>query len=292
MPAAFFGHGNPMNALETTATPRPGARSAGGAATAGDPGRLRALVHQRHRGHRDAAAAHHPRLLRLSRRAVRRAVPGAGAARARRRGHRRRAPDLGRRRRRQLGHRPRHLVGAGARLPGRRRPGGAAVHQRRQAVRLPPRSGREAGPAARARGADRRQRQRGAQPGRDDSALHDGGFDWAQRFDEEAKAQMLDDPTDTAARRPPRLPGRGAHPRPLHPAALPRRAGRGATAGRRRAGRRLRVRVAVDDRLHPGLECPPTSAPCGQPISSDQNRTVGAGGRGISGSTCPNSRSI
>ena len=81
-----------------------------------------------------------------------------------------------------------------------------------------------------------------------------------------------------------RLPGRGADTRPLHSAAVLRRTGRGPRRWRRCAHRRLRLRVAVDDVLHPG--------PCGQPISSDQNRTVGVGSCGISGSTCPNSRSI
>ena len=60
------------------------------------------------------------------------------------------------------------------------------------------------------------------------------GFDWAQRFDDEARARMLDDPTDVAALDGHRdfRPGR-ADPRPLHPAALPRRAGRGRRAERR-----------------------------------------------------------
>ena len=76
MPAAFFGHGNPMNALETnrytdgmagvrrSAVPRPRAILVV----------LRALVRQRHRDHRDAAAADHPRLLRLSRRSCSRST--------------------------------------------------------------------------------------------------------------------------------------------------------------------------------------------------------------------------
>ena len=83
MPAAFFGHGNPMNALEVnryTAAWRAFGR--GGAPAARDPGDLRALVHQRHRGDRDAAAADDPRLLRLPAAAVRRPVPGARAARS------------------------------------------------------------------------------------------------------------------------------------------------------------------------------------------------------------------
>ena len=66
MPAAFFGHGNPMNALAVQPLHHgvAGVRCSG-AATARDPRDQRALVHQRHRRHRDAAPAHHPRLLRL-----------------------------------------------------------------------------------------------------------------------------------------------------------------------------------------------------------------------------------
>ena len=60
-------------------------------------------------------------------------------------------PDVGRPRPRQLGHRPRHLVGARARVPRRRRPGRAAVDQRHQAVRGPPRARRRARAAARPR---------------------------------------------------------------------------------------------------------------------------------------------
>ena len=83
MPAAFIGHGNPMNALEvnryTTAWKAFGAAVP---APPRHPGGQRALVHQRHRRHRDAKAPDHPRLLRLPAGAVRGAVPGARAARA------------------------------------------------------------------------------------------------------------------------------------------------------------------------------------------------------------------
>ena len=85
MPAAFFGHGSPMNALEhnryTEAWRAFGAGVPRPRAILVDLG---ALVHQRHRGHRDGAAADDPRLLRLPRRAVRVRVPGARATRARR----------------------------------------------------------------------------------------------------------------------------------------------------------------------------------------------------------------
>ena len=69
MPAAFLGHGSPMNTLEQnrfTAAWR--AFGAVGPEAAGDPGHLRALVHQRDRRHGDGAAEDDPRLLRLPRR--------------------------------------------------------------------------------------------------------------------------------------------------------------------------------------------------------------------------------
>ena len=56
MPAVFFGHGTPMNALDDN---RYTAGVAGvrreRPAAAGDPRRVGALVHQRHRGHGDGA---------------------------------------------------------------------------------------------------------------------------------------------------------------------------------------------------------------------------------------------
>lgn len=55
LPAIFFGHGNRPRAAEAE----------------GDPLRFRALVSARHRGHRDAVAAHDPRFRRLSARALR-----------------------------------------------------------------------------------------------------------------------------------------------------------------------------------------------------------------------------
>ena len=83
MPALFVGHGSPMNAIEDNdfsrawlevgrALPRP----------RGHPVHLRPLGDRRHAGHRQDAAADHPRLRRLPARAVRAAVPGARLARA------------------------------------------------------------------------------------------------------------------------------------------------------------------------------------------------------------------
>ena len=59
--------------------------------------------------------------------------------------------------------------------------------------------GAKLAPLRDARRADRGQRQRRAQPapawtGR----MPDAGFDWAQRFDDDAREHMLDDPTEVA----------------------------------------------------------------------------------------------
>ena len=138
MPAAFLGHGSPMNALEHNryteawrrvrrcTSPRPRA----------DPRRLGALVHQRHRRSR--------RWRSRGRSTTSTASPtSCSRSSTRRRATRSSAevvaevvePTLGRARPRQLGPRPRHLVGARARLPRRRHPGRAAVDQRAEAVR-------------------------------------------------------------------------------------------------------------------------------------------------------------
>ena len=233
MPAAFVGHGSPMNALETNRyTEAWRGFGASRPPAPGDPGHLCALVHQRHRGHRDATPAHHPRLLRLPPGAVRDRLRRARAARARRGGRRRRRPDLGGGRSRQLGHRPRHLVGARARLSAGRHPRRAAVDQRDQVPRLPPGTGREARPAARERRARARQRQHRAQPGRDAAPprrrrLRLGPAFRRRRPRRAARRPGRGDP----AHRPPRLPDRGPDHRALRPDALSRRAGRGRRRG-------------------------------------------------------------
>ena len=72
---------------------------------------------------------------------------------------------MGRSRPRQLGPRPRHLVGAGARLPRRRRAGAPAVDRRRQAARrTTSTSAPRLAPLRDAGRAGRGQRQRRAQP--------------------------------------------------------------------------------------------------------------------------------
>ncbi len=93
-----------------------------------------------------------------------------------------------------------------------------------------------------------------------DRRLAHEGYDWAHRFDDDARERMLGDPASVAgSRRAPRLRDGRPDPGPLPPAALPRGSGRRrAGVGREhgRAGRRLRLRLAVDDRLHPGPAVP------------------------------------
>ena len=152
MPAVFVGHGSPMNTLETTATPRRGTTSARLESRArGHPRRLGALVHQRHRGHRDGQPEDDPRLLRLPRRAVRLPVPGARRAR--------RWPTRSPSSWRPRGSGRTSTAGASTTAPGRCSPTcsptadvpvRAAVDRRHQAVRRPPRAARRrAGAAAR-----------------------------------------------------------------------------------------------------------------------------------------------
>ena len=223
----------------------------GDAEAAGHPRRLGALVHQRDGGHRDGEAAHHPRLLRVPAAAVRRRVPRARSARARRGGERGRQAHLGRGRRRQLGHRPRHLVGAAARLPGGRHPRGAAEHQRRPRLRLPPRARRQARAAAGAGRADHRQRQRRPQPARDEPIPARRGLRLGAAVQRPGTGSHAGRPGQCSLGRPAsRLRRRRADPGPLHPAALPGRSGRRRRERCRRPGRRIHLRVALDDRVH------------------------------------------
>ena len=83
MPAFFFGHGNPMNAIQRNAVHRGlGRHRARASAPAGRRGRLRALVSPGHLGDGDARAAHDPRLRRIPARALRGRLPGPGRSRA------------------------------------------------------------------------------------------------------------------------------------------------------------------------------------------------------------------
>jgi len=58
MPAAFLGHGSPMNALETNLHERLARVRRERTQAARDPGRVRALVRRLHGGHGHAAPAH------------------------------------------------------------------------------------------------------------------------------------------------------------------------------------------------------------------------------------------
>ena len=233
MPAAFIGHGSPMNALEhnryTEAwrafgrqVPRPRAILVISAhwyinATAVTAMAQPRTIHDFY-GFPDAA--------------VRRAVPRARRSRTRRRDRRAGQADVGRPRRRQLGHRPRHLVGARARVPRRRRSRSCSCRSTPTSrSTTTSSSARGSRPLREPRRADRRQRQRRAQPRRDRLELgrrrvrlgrnastsdaarpaHDGPAGHRCGYDEHR-----------------RLRRRRADARPLHPAALLRRPGRSA----------------------------------------------------------------
>ena len=83
MPAIFFGHGNPMNALSATRTLGPGGRSARSKPTPSDRVGVGALVRSGDRRHDHHGAPNHPRLRRLPPRALRGAVPCSRRTRAR-----------------------------------------------------------------------------------------------------------------------------------------------------------------------------------------------------------------
>ena len=141
MPAAFFGHGSPMNAIEHNRYTEAWRHSAGRCLAPRDPGHLGALVHQRDRGDRDGRARRRSTTSTAFPRSCSRSVPGARDRPSSPRRSPTSSPHLGRSRRRQLGHRPRHLVGARARISRGRHPGRATVDQRSEAARIPPRPG-------------------------------------------------------------------------------------------------------------------------------------------------------
>ena len=198
MPAAFFGHGNPMNALEKNryteawrafgqAVPRPRAILVVSAhwyvqATAVTAMPRPRTIHDFYGFPPELFAGR---------------LPAAGAARPLRRGRRHRAPDVGGRRPGQLGDRPRCLVGADARVPGRpTSPSSSCRSTRSSPFDYHLQLGAALAPL----------REDGVlvigsgnvvhNLGGVSRALPDAGFDWAQRFDEQAKEMMLTDPTE------------------------------------------------------------------------------------------------
>ena len=199
MPAAFFGHGNPMNALEVNRYTT--AWRAFGAAVP----RPRAILVVSAHWYINATAVTampRPRTIHdfygFPHGAVRVQYPAPGLPELADRGQRRRAPHLGRRRRRQLGHRPRHLVGVVHAFPDAAIP----VVQLSINANKPLDYHLELGAQARAATGARVlivasgnvvHNLRGM-----DWKLTDDGYDWAQRFDEDAKIRMLTDPTEFA----------------------------------------------------------------------------------------------
>jgi 4,5-DOPA dioxygenase extradiol len=83
--------------------------------------------------------------------------------------------------------------------------------------------------------------------------LVDDDYEWAQRFDEKAKEHMLSNPTAVAHLDAHRDYGkRRAHAGPLPPPALPSGPGRNERGQGQRSRRRLHLRRAVDDGVHAG----------------------------------------
>ena len=224
MPAIFFGHGNPMNALARNATPTAGPRWAPPSPGQGDPLRLGALVRAGDRRHGDARAAHDPRFRRLSRERCTSAVSGArrhrssrsASAPARARVRSRSTSDWG------LDHGTWSVLMP--RVSRRRHAGRPAQHRRDAAGSMALRARRQLAPL------------------RDEGVLIVGSgnivhnlhayawgrhavepYDWALRF--EAKARELLAPATIAPARRLRVAGqgcaaRGADSRPLPAAAL------------------------------------------------------------------------
>ena len=200
----------------------------GGAAAARHPRGQRALVHQRHRRHRDAPAADDPRLLRLpagrcSTCSTRR--PGCPSW-----------PTRSATSSTRPGSAPTSTAGASTTAPGRcwctpsPTPRSRSCSCRINAdkpfdyhlelgAKLAPL--RERGVLIVASG-NVVHNLRGM-----DWKLTDDGYDWAQRFDEDAKERMLTDPTEFATLDAHRdFRNARADPGPLHPGPVPRRPGR------------------------------------------------------------------
>ena len=227
-----------------------GVRPGHGTASGGPRG-VGPLVHPCHGGDRHGTTADDPRLLRVPRRAVRLRLPRTRRARRRRGGRRDRQAPLGGPRPRQLGDRPRHLVRPRPHVPRGRRPSGAAVDQCAAAARLSPRARRPPGAAAPAGGADRRQRQRRAQPRPLGLLPWRGGLRLGATL-RRRRTGGDDGRAGRCARCRARgsLPPVGADAGPFHPRALPGRPGRRRRGAGRGPRRGVRPRVAVDDVVH------------------------------------------
>lgn len=105
----------------------------------------------------------------------------------------------------------------------------------------------------------------------------DGGFTWARRFDDAARERLTHSPGRRARPRDAsRLRGRRAHPGPLHPDAVLRRARRGRSRcdpRGRHVGHRLHLRVVVDDVLPAQMRPAPVTT-CHSPTTANSTSST------------------
>ena len=165
MPAAFLGHGNPMNTLETNRYTESWRALGAGVRT---PRAVLSVSAHWYTGVTAVTAmprpSHDPRLHRLPGRALRGRVPRTGRPGAGGRGRRAALTDGGAPRHAGLGHRPRHLVRARPHLSRRRRSRSCSSGSTRARGPTPLRPREEACTAPRAGRPRHRQRERRARP--------------------------------------------------------------------------------------------------------------------------------